>query len=145
MRSDDAGVSTERARALRVLVAEDNEDGRDMMQLLLESEGHTVVTAPDGPGAVAAAEAFRPEVAILDIGLPGLNGYKVAMAIRQSPAGAEMVLIAVSGLGQDEDKRRAFESGFDLHFTKPVDITRLSELLVAVGAGRVRPGGLTSQ
>jgi CheY-like chemotaxis protein len=124
------------ARSLRILVADDNEDGREMMRYFLESEGHTVATAGDGPSALAAVEEFRPEVAILDIGMPGLNGYKVAEQIRHSDPPQSLTLIALSGLGQEEDKRRATEAGFDVHFTKPVDIPALNKLLASVAADR---------
>jgi CheY-like chemotaxis protein len=127
------------ARSLRILVADDNEDGREMMRYFLESEGHTVATVGDGPSALAAVEEFRPEVAILDIGMPGLNGYKVAEQIRHSDRPQSLTLVALSGLGQEEDKRHATEAGFDVHFTKPVDIQALNKLLASIaahGAGR---------
>jgi DNA-binding response OmpR family regulator len=88
---------------------------------------------------LAAVEEFRPEVAILDIGMPGLNGYKVAEQIRHSDRPQSLTLVALSGLGQEEDKRHATEAGFDVHFTKPVDIQALNKLLASIaahGAGR---------
>ena len=131
-----AASSVTSARSLRILVADDNEDGREMMQYFLESEGHTVAMASDGPSALAAVEKFRPEVAILDIGMPGLNGYKVAEQIRHANRHQSLTLVALSGLGQEEDKRQATEAGFDVHFTKPVDIPALNRLLASVAAER---------
>ena len=133
----DAASPVASARALRILVADDNEDSRDMMRYFLESEGHTVATAGDGPSALAAVDEFRPEVAILDIGMPGLNGYKVAEQIRHHRQ--SLTLVALSGLGQEEDKRRATEAGFDVHFTKPVDIPALKKLLASIAAQRSGP------
>ena len=121
--------------ALRILVADDNEDGRDMMRYFLESEGHTVVTAADGPSALKAFDEFRPEVVLLDIGMPGLSGYTVAEQIR-AHGHQPLTLIALSGLGQEEDKRRAVKAGFDVHFTKPVDISTLNKLLASIAADR---------
>ena len=135
----DAAPPAASARSLRILVADDNEDGREMMRYFLESEGHTVATAADGPSALAAVEEFRPEVAVLDIGMPGLNGYKVAEQIRHANRHQSLTLVALSGLGQEEDKRRATEAGFDVHFTKPVDIPALNKLLASIAAQRPGP------
>lgn len=132
----DAAPPAAAARALRILVADDNEDGREMMRYFLESARHTVATASDGPSALAAVEESRPEVAILDIGMPGLNGYKVAEQIRDSDRPQSLTLVALSGLGQEEDKRHATEAGFDVHFTKPVDIQALNKLLASIAAER---------
>ena len=107
-----------------------------MLAFLLQHEGHTVAAAADGPAArlVAAAE-FEPDVAILDIGMPGINGYEVAQRAAEAGSAAPVVLIALSGLGQEEDKRRAADAGFDHHFTKPVDIAVLMTVLNEVGNG----------
>ena len=85
--------------------------------------------ANDGRVALAAAEAFRPHVALLDIGMPKLNGYEVARHIRAEPWGKAVILVAMTGWGQAEDKRRAFEAGFDHHFTKPLDLEVLDAFL----------------
>ena len=122
-----------RRRPLRILVADDNDDGREMLGYLLTAEGHTVELAADGPSAIETAGSFHPDVAILDIGMPGMNGYAVARALRQQPAATPLVLIALSGLGQREDKERAAEAGFDRHFTKPVDVNDLRAYLATVG------------
>jgi PAS domain S-box-containing protein len=113
----------------RVLIADDNRDAADSLVVLLQMEGHEVTSVHDGLEALAAFTRKQLEVALLDIGMPGLNGYEVAREIRRHPSGRSVVLIAVTGWGQDSDKAQAFAAGFDLHFTKPVDPVRLSELL----------------
>jgi two-component system, chemotaxis family, CheB/CheR fusion protein len=117
------------SKSLRILVADDNDDGRDMLSFLLTSEGHQVATAVDGPSALAATAEFHPHVAILDIGMPGLSGYAVAERLRERTDDPPLILIALSGLGQEEDKARAAKAGFDHHFTKPVDVHALTSLL----------------
>jgi PAS domain S-box-containing protein len=113
----------------RVLVVDDNRDAAETLALLLRSAGHEVCLAYDGVEALAAAEGFGPEVAFLDIGLPGLDGYEVARRLRQRPG--KLLLVAVTGYGQEEDRRRAHAAGFDRHLVKPVDPTVLQELLAA--------------
>jgi PAS domain S-box-containing protein len=113
----------------RILVVEDNADARDMLLALLTLEHHDVCTAIDGPAGVDAALRLRPDVALIDIGLPGLNGYEVARRIRATEAGRTMKLIALTGYGQSEDMRMAREAGFDLHLVKPVEPRRLDEAL----------------
>jgi CheY-like chemotaxis protein len=120
-------------RPLRILIADDNDDGRDMLVYLLTAEGHTVAQAPDGGAAVEIAGTFRPDVVILDIGMPGMNGYTVAETLRKKPDTSLVVLVALSGLGQREDKARAAQAGFDRHFTKPVDVNALRTFLAATG------------
>jgi CheY-like chemotaxis protein len=107
----------------RVLLVEDNADGRLMMQTALEMAGHRVHAAPDGVTALDAAATFKPEVAVLDIGLPGMNGYDVARALRRRYP--ELRLIALTGYGQDTDARAAGDAGFDAHCTKPITIAEL--------------------
>jgi CheY-like chemotaxis protein len=116
----------------RVLVVDDNIDGADTMKAMLESIGNEVQVAYDGIVAIEAAAPFLPQVVLLDIGLPKLNGYEVAQRIRKQSWGARAVLIAVSGWGQQEDKARASAAGFDHHLTKPVDLEELIDLLAAV-------------
>jgi PAS domain S-box-containing protein len=113
----------------RVLIADDNRDAADSLLVLLRMDGHDVTAVHDGQEALAAFHAVQPDVALLDIGMPGLNGYEVAREIRRSPLGGSVVLIAVTGWGQDSDKAQAFAAGFDRHFSKPVDPVRLNELL----------------
>jgi PAS domain S-box-containing protein len=119
-----------RAARLRVLVADDNADSVMVLATALRLAGHEVITAHDGPAAVAAAAAFDPDVALLDIGMPGLTGYDVAMRLRQE-RGDRILLVAISGWGQEDDKRRAMSAGFDHHLTKPVDLPKIYELLNA--------------
>jgi PAS domain S-box-containing protein len=113
----------------RILVVDDNRDSATSLGMMLQHVGHDIRTAHDGLEAVQAAEAFRPAVALLDIGLPKLNGYEVARQIRQQPWGKDLLLVAVSGWGQEEDKQRAREAGFDHHLTKPVELETLLELV----------------
>jgi len=116
------GVATPGPRRARILVADDNRDAASSLATLLTLDGHDVRIANDGAQALAEAEAFRPHIALLDIGMPKRNGYEVARAVRAAAWGRAMVLVAVTGWGQSEDKRRAKEAGFDHHFTKPLDL-----------------------
>jgi CheY-like chemotaxis protein len=111
-------------------VVDDNRDAAESMGLLLGLQGHQVRTAHDGAGALTVAEAFRPEVVLLDIGLPGMDGYEVARRLRAQENGARALLIAVTGYGQDEDRRRADEAGFDHHLLKPPDPGAVERLLL---------------
>jgi len=114
---------------LRVLVADDNRDAAESLSMLLELQGHEVRTALGGEEALAAGAAFGPHVALLDIGMPGLNGYEVAARMRTEDWGARALLVAITGWGQAEDKRRAEDAGFDRHLTKPVAFDTLQSLL----------------
>jgi signal transduction histidine kinase/CheY-like chemotaxis protein len=116
----------------RVLVVDDNADGADTMKAMLEFLGNEVRVAYDGIEAIDKAASFLPDVLLLDIGLPKLNGYEVAQRIRSQSWGARAVLIAVSGWGQEEDKARARAAGFDHHLTKPVDLEELIDLFATV-------------
>ncbi len=118
-----------RPSSRKVLIADDNRDAAESLAVLLRMDGHEVTIAYDGPQALAMLVQGRPEVALLDIGMPGLNGYEVAKRVRHGPLGQGITLIAVTGWGQDRDKAQARAAGFDHHFTKPVDPGRLSELL----------------
>src|SRR6185503_4450137 len=109
------------APARRILVADDNRDAASSLATLLALDGHQIRVANDGEQAIDEAGRFRPHVALLDIGMPKKNGYDVARAIRDTAWGRTMLLVAVTGWGQSEDKRRAKEAGFDRHFTKPLD------------------------
>jgi PAS domain S-box-containing protein len=117
----------------RILIADDNRDAADSLAMLLGLNGHTVRVANSGRSALALANAFRPDIAVLDIGMPELNGYEVARQLRSEPWGRAMKLIALTGWGQESDKRRAIDAGFDLHFTKPIDIAQM-QALIAEGA-----------
>ncbi|HEV2856105.1 MAG TPA: ATP-binding protein [Thermoanaerobaculia bacterium] len=121
-------------RPLRLLVVDDSQDTAEMMSALLSLDGHDVWTAHSGPAALEAAAAHRPDAIVLDIGLPGLDGYQVAQRLRQDPAMKGVTLIAASGYGQEADRQRAREAGFDYHLVKPVDPRRLQEILAGVRA-----------
>jgi CheY-like chemotaxis protein len=115
--------------ARRVLIVDDNRDAVDSLAELLRMVGHNVQTAYDGHSVVDAASHFEPDVVVLDIGMPRVDGYAAARAIRAQPWGADVVLIAMTGWGQTEDKRRATEAGFDAHLVKPVSLNALLEAL----------------
>jgi CheY-like chemotaxis protein len=114
-----------------VLVIEDNEDGRETLRILLELAGHRVETANDGVTGVEKALALQPEVALIDVGLPKLDGYEVARRIRAGSrnGGRRPLLIALTGYGAPEDRQRALEAGFDAHMVKPVDNDALEEVM----------------
>ncbi|MGH8318125.1 MAG: ATP-binding protein [Steroidobacteraceae bacterium] len=120
---------------LRLLIADDNKDAADTLALLLSLEGCDVRTAYSGHAAVSIAETFHPDVALLDIGMPEMDGFAAAKAIRRLHGGMKVCLVAVTGWGQEHDKRRSFEAGFAMHLTKPVDPDRLRALLARLQAG----------
>jgi CheY-like chemotaxis protein len=119
---------------LRILVADDNQDAADLLAQLLRSQGHQVQTVHDGCAALAAARACPPDLALLDIGMPGMTGYEVAIALRRLPALEDTVLAAVTGWGAGHDRAHAREAGFDHHMTKPVDVESLNRLVAAIQA-----------
>jgi CheY-like chemotaxis protein len=112
-----------------ILVVDDNMDVARSMAMLLRAEGHEARTAFSSEGALEALQTWRPDVVLLDIGLPQMDGYEVARRMRAYPAGESAVLIAVTGWGQPEDRRRSMEAGFDFHVTKPVEINVIRGLL----------------
>ncbi|HEX4608032.1 MAG TPA: response regulator [Urbifossiella sp.] len=116
----------------RVLVADDNVDSAESLAMLLTLMGNEVRTAADGVEAVEIAATFRPDVAVLDIGMPRMNGHEAARRIRAESWGQGIALIALTGWGQEEDRRRTAEAGFDLHLTKPMDPSTLESLLQRV-------------
>jgi PAS domain S-box-containing protein len=118
-----------KAPARRILVVDDNRDSAESMRLLLQMMGHNVGTAHDGLSALEEAQKLRPDVVLLDIGLPGMTGYEVARKMRSLPELQHALLVAQTGWGQDDDRRRSAEAGFDAHLVKPVDQTMLQELL----------------
>jgi len=124
---------------MRVLVVDDNVDAADALRFVLEHAGHRVRLAHDGPSAIAAAAAETPELVLLDIGLPGMDGYMVAARLREA-GHQRAVLVAITGYGQEEDLRRSRAAGFDHHLVKPVDGARLRKLLVDVSDRLVRSG-----
>lgn len=115
----------------RVLLVDDNRDSSEMLEAFLAHLGHEVRTASDGPEALAIVSTFKPEIAFLDIGLPGMNGFDLARRLRQMPACATIPLVAVSGYARDRDREEAFKAGFTGHFAKPIDLTQLERLIEA--------------
>ncbi len=130
--AEAARVAGAASHSLRILVVDDSEDTAETMGTLLEMSGHTVQVAHSGPAALEAAATFQPDVVLLDIGLPGLDGYQVAERLREDPSMRGVTLIAASGYGQEEDRRRSMEAGIDRHLVKPVDLRELQDLLAAV-------------
>jgi two-component system, chemotaxis family, CheB/CheR fusion protein len=122
---------------LRILVVDDNHDAADSLAMLLTMNGHETHTEHDGVAAVAAVATFRPDVILMDIGLPGLNGYEAARQIRAQHTGpTRPVLVAVTGWGQSEDRQRSKDAGFDVHVVKPMDDVTLGRMLAEYGAAR---------
>jgi CheY-like chemotaxis protein len=119
------------ANTLRILVVDDNRDVAESLALLLESEGHQVLIAYDGISALETARTERPDIILMDIGLPGLDGYAVAQALRQNHELDRTLLIALTGYGQPDDRKKSSASGFDEHLVKPVDIEKLRKLLAS--------------
>ena len=116
----------------RVLVVDDNADGAEALALLLRLQGHIVEIAHDGEEAIAAAERFQPHAILLDLGLPGLNGFEVCQRIRQRPWGAAVLMVAQTGWGQAQDRARTRDAGFDAHLTKPIDPAAVQDMLVTL-------------
>ena len=113
----------------RVLVVDDNPDATETMSILLKLSGHEIEIAHDGDSALEAAERFKPQVILLDVGLPGMHGYEVAERLRSLPENENVVLVALTGYGQERDRVRAMEAGFDYHFVKPVDFEKLEAVV----------------
>jgi two-component system CheB/CheR fusion protein len=108
-----------------VLVVDDNVDGAESLRAVLELDGHTVEVAHDGPHAIERSEAFRPDVVLCDIGLPGMSGYEVAEALRRDPVLRGAFLVALTGYALPDDQRRAADAGFDVHLSKPPSVDQL--------------------
>ena len=132
LRPGESAPMADRARPparSRILIADDNRDAADSLSMLLELAGHEVRVAHLGRAALSLAQAFRPDVAFLDIGMPDLSGYEVAQALRREPWGERIQLIALTGWGQEKDRQQALEAGFNQHLTKPIDPDRLEALI----------------
>ena len=125
------GSTAPQTAALSILIADDNEDAAESLAMLLGLDHHEVHVANDGPSALALAAQVRPQVALLDIGMPGLDGHEVARRLRREPWGASMLIVALTGWGQQEDQLRSQAAGFDHHYTKPVDPQALIDCLAA--------------
>jgi PAS domain S-box-containing protein len=136
--TEGSGAARDRRRvaptSLRILVVDDNRDSATTLQMLLRLTGNEARAVYDGISAVATAEEFRPDVMLLDIGLPGMNGHEVARKLRQESWGANLILIAMTGWSMDEDKERSEQAGFDHHLVKPVEPDALMRLLVTLSA-----------
>jgi CheY-like chemotaxis protein len=127
----DASRST---ASRRVLVVEDDHDSAQSLAMLLKLWGHRVEVALDGPRALDSARSFEPEIVLLDIGIPGMDGYEVAERLR-SEHGADFKLVALTGYGREDDRKRARDAGFDWHLTKPLEPPRLREMLARLDFG----------
>jgi PAS domain S-box-containing protein len=147
---EQAGSAPEESQAhalpapgLRVLVADDNRDAADSLERILGFYGYDVKVAYDGSAALETADAFAPHFAILDIGMPGANGYEVARAMRERH-GRRVTLVALTGWGQEADRRRALEAGFDYHLTKPVDPQQINDLLIRFTSNEESAAGIAA-
>ena len=127
----DAKGTAKRALKARVLIVEDDVDAADALATLLQLFGHVADVAHNGSAALAALDRVRPDVMLVDIGLPDIDGFEVARRARLLPAGEKTLLVALTGYGRDSDKQRAREAGFDHHLTKPIEIDALK---VVVGS-----------
>jgi CheY-like chemotaxis protein len=116
----------------RILIVDDNEDAAEWLATLLNISGHETHVAHDGLAAIEAAQRVRPDVVLLDIGLPGVDGYEACRRIREQPWGKDLLLVALTGWGQEEDRRKSKEAGFDTHLVKPVDDEVLAKLLASL-------------
>jgi CheY-like chemotaxis protein len=113
----------------RVLIVEDNEDAGEMYRMLIELSGHEVLVAENGVRGLEMLKSARPDIALVDIGLPGMDGYEIARRFRAEPDGHRVLLVALTGYGSSTDRDRSRQAGFDLHLLKPVDPQALKSLL----------------
>ena len=140
----EAAAEPPRRTGARVLLVEDNRDAADSLTMLLDLYGHHVRTFYDGSAALDAARAEAPDVMLVDIGLPGMDGYEVARRVRGDLQLRDVALIALTGYGREEDRREAFAAGFDHHLVKPVNPDRLGALIMEL-VGRRPPGTLAAR
>jgi CheY-like chemotaxis protein len=129
------GPAAEPSPERRILIVDDNRDAADSLAMLMEITGNTTYVAHDGIEAIEEIEKHRPEVVLLDIGLPGLTGHEVCRRVRQQPWGKNIVMIALTGWGQEDDRRKSEEAGFNGHLVKPVDYDKLLKLLSSLTNG----------
>ena len=127
----------------RILVVDDSEDCRDSLATMLQLDGNDVRTAPDGAAALEVAASFEPEIVLLDIRMPVMDGYEAARRLRAEPHGKHVVLVALTGWGQHEHRERSRLAGFDAHLTKPLDHDELSRLIASL-THREQPGSVTA-
>jgi CheY-like chemotaxis protein len=121
--------------SLRILIVDDNADAATALEMLLQESGHQTWVAHTGPDGLASAVAHRPAVILLDIGLPGFDGYEVAQQVRREPLLQKTVLVAMTGYGHETDRQRSRAAGFDHHLVKPVDFGKVRPILASVGTG----------
>jgi len=131
--SDTTGVAFRK----RILIVDDNNDGAEMLSEALTMSGHQTEVASDGAEALACAALFEPEVCLIDIGLPGMDGYELARRLRAKPATANARLIAVTGFSQPSDRGLARDAGFDLHLAKPVELDQLQQAIAGLSTARI--------
>jgi CheY-like chemotaxis protein len=122
-------MTSNNSTGLRVLIADDNRDSADSFAILLQAQGHEVYVAYAGEDALAMGARFRPQLVLLDLAMPDIDGYEVARRIRANEWGSSVTLVAVTGLGQANDLRKTRENGFDHHLVKPVEIGSLASVL----------------
>jgi CheY-like chemotaxis protein len=127
--ASDTDASAHETTGRRILIADDNKDAADALAMILELGGHEVRVAHNGRVALSLAQTFRPDVALLDIGMPDMSGYEVARALRHERWGKEIYLVALTGWGQEGDRQKALDAGFDRHMTKPIDPDALESFL----------------
>src|SRR5688572_4639983 len=125
---------------MRVLVVDDNVDSAALLEILLSEDGHEVRMAHDGHQAIETVGLFRPEVMFLDIGLPGMSGHEVARKLRETHPKGTLTIVALTGFGHDEERKRSAESGMDHHVLKPLDLDELQTMLRKYTAGSANPG-----
>lgn len=125
-----------RTRALRILVVDDVKDSADSLAMLLRLQSYEVQLAYGGEEALETAQRSKPELVLLDIGMPGMNGYETCRRLRDQPGGQDRFVVALTGWGQEDDRRRSEEAGFDFHLVKPVNPTDLMKLLASLPADR---------
>jgi len=135
----DESSAAKSIAARRILVVDDNEDSASSLATLLQITGHETHIATDGLAAIEAAERLRPDVVLLDIGMPKLNGYDTCKRVRGEPWGKHIVMVALTGWGQEEDRNRSRAAGFDAHLVKPVDFVALTSLLDSLSPRAVAP------
>jgi len=138
-----AAAAPSNGASRRILVVEDNTDAREMLRHLLNVAGHEVHEAADGPGGLEAALRLHPDIALVDVGLPGFDGYQLARGVRGS-AGPSIYLVALTGYGQPDDRRRAMDAGFDAHLVKPVNPDALLAAIQTAGHAAGHTGEPTS-
>jgi two-component system OmpR family response regulator len=124
-----AAASGESGQPRRVLLVDDSVDAAEAMSMLLETLGHEVRTLHDGPSALAAVDEFAPEVVILDIGLPGMDGFEIAREMRLRPVTKAALMIALTGYGGESDRQKSRDAGFDYHLVKPVSFTAIEDVI----------------